>query len=85
LFDSNYKLLAADVNNDGKVTASDLTELRKLILGITPVLPKNTSWRFPVAGVAVNATPISCVEKIEINNWPRQWKIKILLLSKLAM
>jgi subtilisin-like proprotein convertase family protein len=68
LFDSNYKLLAADVNNDGKVTASDLTELRKLILGITPVLPKNTSWRFPVAGVAVNATPISCVEKIEINN-----------------
>jgi hypothetical protein len=33
--DSNYKLIAADANNDGKVTASDLTDLRKLILGVT--------------------------------------------------
>ena len=30
--DSPEKLLAADVNKDGKVTASDLVELRKLIL-----------------------------------------------------
>ncbi|MBK8627510.1 MAG: hypothetical protein IPN86_18665, partial [Saprospiraceae bacterium] len=30
---SPYKLIAADANNDGKVTASDLTEIRKLILG----------------------------------------------------
>jgi hypothetical protein len=33
--DNNYLMIAADVNNDGKVTASDLTELRKLILGVT--------------------------------------------------
>jgi hypothetical protein len=41
-------LIAADVNNDGKVSASDLTELRKLILGIYNELPNNSSWRFPI-------------------------------------
>jgi hypothetical protein len=43
---SPYKLIAADANKDGKVTASDLTELRKLILGTNMVLTNNTSWRF---------------------------------------
>ncbi len=43
---SPYKLIAADVNNDKKITASDLTELRKLILGITNSFPNNKSWRF---------------------------------------
>ena len=43
---SPYKYMAADVNNDKNITASDLTELRKLILGIYAELPKNTSWRF---------------------------------------
>lgn len=43
---SPYKLIAADANKDGKVTASDLTELRKLILGTNAVLTNNTSWRF---------------------------------------
>jgi hypothetical protein len=41
-----YKLLAADVNNSASITASDLTELRKLILGLTPEFTNNTSWRF---------------------------------------
>ena len=40
---SPYKLIAADVNKDGKVTASDLTELRKLILGTNAVFTNNTS------------------------------------------
>ena len=43
---SPYKLIAADVNNSGSITASDLTELRKLVLGLTMSLPNNTSWRF---------------------------------------
>ncbi|MBK9583675.1 MAG: hypothetical protein IPO48_17815 [Saprospiraceae bacterium] len=60
--DSNYKLIAADANNDGKVTASDLTDLRKLILGVTTALPNNTSWKFPVAGTSVGTSPITCVE-----------------------
>lgn len=44
--DSPYKYIAADVNNDKKVTASDIVELRKLILGEYSKFPKNTSWRF---------------------------------------
>ncbi|MBP6237069.1 MAG: T9SS type A sorting domain-containing protein [Saprospiraceae bacterium] len=45
-FTSPYQYLAADINNDTKVSASDLVELRKLILGYYYKLPKNTSWRF---------------------------------------
>ena len=46
-FDNPYKLIAADVNSSKSVTASDLTELRKLILGITNKFPKNLdSWVF---------------------------------------
>jgi hypothetical protein len=41
-----YKLLAADVNQSASITASDLTELRKLILGLNPEFTNNTSWRF---------------------------------------
>ncbi|MBK9733498.1 MAG: T9SS type A sorting domain-containing protein [Saprospiraceae bacterium] len=44
--DSPYKLLAGDVNNSRSITASDLTNLRKLILGITLEFENNTSWRF---------------------------------------
>ena len=45
-FTSPYQYLAADANNDSKVTAADLVEIRKLILGVYEKLPKNTSWRF---------------------------------------
>jgi hypothetical protein len=44
--ESPYKLIAADVNNSKNITASDLTELRKLILGVQDKLQNNTSWRF---------------------------------------
>ncbi len=43
---SPYKLIAADINKDKKITASDLTELRKLILGIVNNFSNNDSWRF---------------------------------------
>jgi len=43
---SPYKLIAADANNSKSVTAIDLIELRKLILGVYAVLPNNKSWRF---------------------------------------
>ncbi len=49
-FDSPYKMIAADVNNNESVSAIDLVELRKLILGIYAKLPSNLSWRFPVKG-----------------------------------
>ena len=44
--DSPYKLIAADINGDEAVKANDLSQLRKLILGVIAELPTNKSWRF---------------------------------------
>jgi len=41
-----YKLLAADANNDQRVTASDILALRKLILGSTDNLENTDAWEF---------------------------------------
>ncbi|MBK7737645.1 MAG: HYR domain-containing protein [Saprospiraceae bacterium] len=41
-----YKMIAADVNRSGSITAKDISELRRLILGITDGIEGNTSWRF---------------------------------------
>jgi hypothetical protein len=43
---SPYKMIAADANDSRSITAIDLVELRKLILGIYSELPNNASWRF---------------------------------------
>jgi hypothetical protein len=43
---SPYDLIAADADNSQKVSAFDLIELRKLILGLYTELPNNSSWRF---------------------------------------
>ncbi len=45
-FSSPYEYIAADANRSNSVTAIDLIEFRKLILGIYQSLPRNTSWRF---------------------------------------
>ena len=45
LLSSPYKMIAADVNNDEKITAGDIVQLRKLILGINTKFSNNTSWR----------------------------------------
>jgi hypothetical protein len=41
-----YKMIAADANRSGNITALDLLDIRKLILGITDRFTNNTSWRF---------------------------------------
>ena len=43
---SPYKLIAADVNNSGGVSASDILEIRKLILGEKDKFKNNDSWKF---------------------------------------
>ncbi len=48
--DSPYKIIAADIDNSQTITAIDLIQLRKLILGIYDELPSNDSWRFVDAG-----------------------------------
>ncbi|MBK9257005.1 MAG: T9SS type A sorting domain-containing protein [Saprospiraceae bacterium] len=41
-----YRIIAADVNKSGSVSAADLIELRKLILGVISTHQHTDSWRF---------------------------------------
>ena len=54
--DSPYKMIAADANNDERISAVDLIQLRKLILGLYAELPNNDSWRFTDADASMNPT-----------------------------
>jgi uncharacterized repeat protein (TIGR01451 family) len=45
ILNSPYKLIAADINNDNKISSSDLVQLRKVILGLQENFTNNTSWR----------------------------------------
>jgi len=70
LFQSPFNTIAADINNDERVTAADLVELRKIILGIYDDFPANKSWRFIDAEQtfddALNPWPID--EDLNISN-----------------
>jgi hypothetical protein len=66
--ESNYQHIAADANNDGKVTASDLTEIRKLVLGITPTFRSNESWRFIDVKSPVQIEPLTFTEQISLTS-----------------
>lgn len=44
--DSPYKIIAADITNEGLIGLPDTVELRKLILGQITEFVFNTSWRF---------------------------------------
>ncbi len=70
LLNSPYKLAAADINADNLVKASDLVELRKLILGIITDLPSNESWRFiDEAQELTMTTPLEDFDyNVDINN-----------------
>ncbi len=65
--DSPYKIIAADINNSGHISAIDLIELRKLILGVYLELPNNESWRFLNASSQFvdEESPFPFVEVIE--------------------
>lgn len=53
-----YLMIAADVNNDGNISAIDLLELRKLILGVYNYFPNNEAWRFVDEGsIPSNSQP----------------------------
>jgi hypothetical protein len=75
-FDSPYKLIAADANNSESVSAIDLVELRKLILGIYVELPNNNSWRLVDAGAEVSDPN---------NPWPADETIEIIGLTENMM
>ncbi len=44
--DNPYKILAADINGDNKITVTDILTMRKLILGIIIELSSVPPWRF---------------------------------------
>ena len=46
ILESPYLLIAADANNSQSVSAIDMIQLRKLILGVYTEFPSNNSWRF---------------------------------------
>lgn len=70
LLNSPYKILAADVNNSGKITTGDLVELRKLILHISDKFTNAESWSF---------VPSTTTFKNPKNPWsdPINYKINI--------
>lgn len=41
-----YQQIAADINNDGAITSSDLTELRKMLDGLITTWQNNRVWNF---------------------------------------
>jgi hypothetical protein len=69
-FDNPYSYLAADINNSGSISASDLVELRELILGKVLELSNNSSWRFVDASQDFldASNPFPFTESIAIGN-----------------
>ena len=68
LFSSPYQYIAADANNSQSVSAIDMIEIRKVILGLQDEFTHNPSWRFVHGGdqmVAGNPWPFN--EQIQFN------------------
>ena len=59
VFSSPDKVIAADVSGNHQVTAADLIESRKLILGLYTELPNNSSWIFVNANSNVSLETLS--------------------------
>ncbi len=71
VLNSPEKIIASDADNSGFVTASDLTAIRKVILGIRDQFPNNQkSWRFITANqtFANNQSPFPFVESYRYTN-----------------
>jgi uncharacterized repeat protein (TIGR01451 family) len=67
-FTTGYQYVAADANNSKTITAIDLLELRKLILGIIPELSDNSSWRFvKKESTALSIPPWPLTEWIDVD------------------
>ena len=67
-FDSPYKLIAADVNDDNRINGLDLIQLRKMILGVFTEFPQNDSWLF---------VPESHTFEDESNPWDFETEVRI--------
>ena len=68
--DGPYKIIAGDVNADERISAIDIVELRKLILGLTEEFQNNDSWRFIDATQVFDnpQKPFPFIEMLSIGN-----------------
>ncbi|MCC7028406.1 MAG: beta-propeller fold lactonase family protein, partial [Saprospiraceae bacterium] len=67
-FNSPFKYLAGDVNASCSITAADISEIRKLILGKINAFAKSPSWKFiPVNSVLPSASPCGFEQIINYN------------------
>jgi len=69
-FDDPYAIIAADVNKDQSVTAADILELRRLVLGQVDMLDATEAWMFVDATDVFfdPSNPWPHTESIAINN-----------------
>ena len=44
--ESPYKIIAADIDGNGRISVRDILQLQRLILNITNTFPENKPWRF---------------------------------------
>jgi hypothetical protein len=52
---SPYKIIAADIDGDGEITAADMLHMRRLVLRKTDSVPNSQPWRFvPMSHVFAN-------------------------------
>ncbi len=72
LFDSPYKVIAADVTDDGRVSALDIVEIKRLILGVIDDIDKSESWRFVDEGASYFD---------DMNPWPFTESLRVLDLD----
>src|SRR6056297_1790099 len=65
-----YELIAANVNDDARISGADLIELRRAILGIDIEFANNTSWRFvdEQESLEEGVLPQNYAETIEMYN-----------------
>lgn len=58
-FKTPYQWIAADVNNSTTITALDLIQIRKVVLGVQENFTNNSSWRFTAQDYAFQtASPL---------------------------
>ena len=69
-FESPYKIIAADVTNDKRITIEDIAEMKSLIIGQQQVFKENEAWRFTsdLEEFFDVSNPWPFVEKMTISN-----------------
>lgn len=68
-FESPYQMIAADADRSNSITAIDILQLRKLILGVIEELPSNTSYRFAYSNQELSMdNPWAVLEESMIEN-----------------